>query len=56
MDISKDNFQMLEAKCMIDKPVQCGSYSMSIVYFAAYTAVISLVAESGRLRPSGAAS
>jgi hypothetical protein len=43
MDISKDNFQMLEAKCMIDKPVQCGSYSMSIVYFAAYTAVISLV-------------
>merc|ERR1719247_1443393 len=34
---------MLEAKCMIDKPVQCGSYSMSIVYFAAYTAVISLV-------------
>ena len=55
MDISKDNFQMLEAKCMIDKPVQCGSYSMSIVYFAAYTAVISLVAESGRLRPSAAA-
>ena len=48
MDISKDNFQMLEEKCMIDKPVQCGSYSMSIVYFAAYTAVISLVAESGR--------
>ena len=55
MDISKDNFQMLEEKCMIDKPVQCGSYSMSIVYFAAYTAVISLVAESGRLRPSAAA-
>jgi len=43
MDISKDNFQMLEEKCMIDKPVQCGSSNMSVVYFSAYTAIISLV-------------
>jgi hypothetical protein len=43
MDISKDNFQLLEEKCLIDKPVQCGSYTMSVMYFTAYTAVISLV-------------
>merc|ERR1719171_2377255 len=43
MELRSDNFEDLEEKCMIDKPVQCGSYSMSIVYFAAYTAVISLV-------------
>jgi hypothetical protein len=44
MDISKTNFMdELEKKCMIDKPVQCGSFYMSVAYFIAYTAAISLV-------------
>merc|ERR1719379_1406117 len=43
MDIQKWNFADLEKKCMIDKPVQCGSPYMSVAYFIAYTAVISLV-------------
>merc|ERR1719207_223950 len=34
---------MLEEKCMIDKPVQCGSSNLSVLYFSAYTALISLV-------------
>merc|ERR1719421_2777413 len=28
---------------MIDKPVQCGSSNLSVLYFSAYTALISLV-------------
>jgi hypothetical protein len=43
MEISKANFNDLKDKCMIDKPVQCGAYSMATTYFIAYTAVISLV-------------
>merc|ERR1719440_58019 len=43
MDIQVRNFEDLENKCMIDKPVQCGSFYMSVTYFIAYTAVVSLV-------------
>jgi hypothetical protein len=38
------SFEQLQVdKCMIAKPVQCGNYTMSVLYFIAYTAVISLV-------------
>merc|ERR1719199_1775457 len=43
MDIQKANFADLQNKCMIDKPVQCGSSTLSVLYFSAYTALISLV-------------
>jgi hypothetical protein len=43
MELRPDNFEELKLKCMIDKPVQCGSPYMSVTYFIAYTAVISLV-------------
>merc|ERR1719440_1766196 len=43
MEIVQNNFDDLEAKCMITKPVQCGAYYSSVLYFIAYTFVISMV-------------
>jgi hypothetical protein len=36
-------YEKLEERCLIDKPVQCGNYWGSLIYFSAYTCVITFV-------------